>query len=283
VGRAGLSSIVHRQTFRTQSVIAQQRHDSASTPGFRLSTACVTSLYPNQLHVCSAASGSCFEISALENYSSTRERTTTSRSAPFPPPSPGFSKRPSSISATGGIHTRSLMSSYTGRSGVNVSQYLANLNTIPSPQEVPVEPQSCDEDFSLFTNPDFFEFNDDGVTKTVLSAPLPDFDLDASSQADGANGSEPKLDFNLNGKWLAVFVSTCISSRLAPRLALFRCCSTSNPSRPIVARQGYLQTPPNALHRTVYPTHLCPATEAGPLDTAGQDALSTGIPAVEVQ
>jgi len=104
------------------------------------------------------------------------------------------------------------MSSYSGRNGVNVSQYLANLNTIPSPQDTatPADPPSREEDFSLFMNTDFFDqFNDAGAGNVDLSAQLPDFDLDANSQAgpadrvnSGANAAnEPKMDFNLNGKW----------------------------------------------------------------------------------
>jgi hypothetical protein len=110
------------------------------------------------------------------------------------------------------------MSGYSGRSGVNVSQYIANLNTIPSPQDTPVEPTNHEEDFSAFMNTEFFD---------NIGAPLPEFDLDANSQAgpadliSTANGvSEPKMDLNFNGR--CPFMS---SSRLA-RLPITSCRSS---------------------------------------------------------
>lgn len=98
------------------------------------------------------------------------------------------------------------MSGYSGRSGVNVSQYLANLNAIPSPQDTPVESQSRDDEFSLFMNTDFFDqLNDAGPAD--LGAPLADFDLDptvapipADSIDNGAPSTgDPKLEFGING------------------------------------------------------------------------------------
>lgn len=122
------------------------------------------------------------------------------------------------------------MSGYSGRSGVNVSQYLANLNTIPSPQDTdtPVDPPSRDEDFSLFMNPDFFDqFNEAGPGNVDLSAPLPGFDLDANSQAgpadrvnSGSNGaSEPKMDFNLSGDFQFADFSNFPNSIVDPSIS----------------------------------------------------------------
>ncbi|KAF8469025.1 hypothetical protein BDZ91DRAFT_82615 [Kalaharituber pfeilii] len=48
------------------------------------------------------------------------------------------------------------MSNYGGRPNVNVSQFLANLNTIPSAEEQAVEPFNPD-DLALFTNIQFFD------------------------------------------------------------------------------------------------------------------------------
>jgi hypothetical protein len=109
------------------------------------------------------------------------------------------------------------MSGYSGRNGVNVSQYVANLNTIPSPQDTSVELANHEEDFSAFMNTEFFD---------IGGAPLPEFDLDANSQAGPAdligtaNGvSEPKMDLNFNSRCPFMF-----TSRLA-RLSVASCRS----------------------------------------------------------
>lgn len=50
------------------------------------------------------------------------------------------------------------MSGYRGRSNVNVSQFLANLNTIPSADEQVIDTFNPD-DLALFTNTRFFDFD----------------------------------------------------------------------------------------------------------------------------
>lgn len=67
------------------------------------------------------------------------------------------------------------MSSYNARKAPNVSAYLANLNTIPSPHDQQHAAQA-DFDFNdgnldLFANTDFFDF--DGS----FANPAPDLDL----------------------------------------------------------------------------------------------------------
>ncbi|OCK81739.1 hypothetical protein K432DRAFT_294820 [Lepidopterella palustris CBS 459.81] len=52
------------------------------------------------------------------------------------------------------------MSSYNGRRGPNVSQYIANLNTIPPAQEMATDPLlNIEDDLALFTNTEFFDFD----------------------------------------------------------------------------------------------------------------------------
>lgn len=51
------------------------------------------------------------------------------------------------------------MSGYRGRNNVNVSQFLANLNTIPSADEQVVDSFNPDDDLALFTNTQFFDFD----------------------------------------------------------------------------------------------------------------------------
>jgi len=54
------------------------------------------------------------------------------------------------------------MASYNGRRAPNVSQYIATLNTIPSPREMAMqqqEPFNFEEDLAMFTNAQFFDFD----------------------------------------------------------------------------------------------------------------------------
>ncbi len=54
------------------------------------------------------------------------------------------------------------MSGYNGRRGPNVSQYVANLNTIPSAQDMASrnqDPLEIENDLALFTNAEFFELD----------------------------------------------------------------------------------------------------------------------------
>lgn len=51
---------------------------------------------------------------------------------------------------------------YTGHGGPNVSEFIANLNAIPSAQEMASQGQenfNLDDDLSLFTNTNFFDFD----------------------------------------------------------------------------------------------------------------------------
>lgn len=101
------------------------------------------------------------------------------------------------------------MSGYNGRRGPNVSQYIAQLNTIPSQQELRSEPPTnLEEDFSLFTNADFFDI-DGSASNIDLNSSL-DFNLDFDDQQSGGqasaatnsqtanNANEPGMDFNMN-------------------------------------------------------------------------------------
>ena len=54
------------------------------------------------------------------------------------------------------------MAAYNGRKGPNVSQYLSNLNAIPSDHEIPTQqPEGFDftNDLAAFTNAEFFDFD----------------------------------------------------------------------------------------------------------------------------
>jgi hypothetical protein len=103
------------------------------------------------------------------------------------------------------------MSAYKGHRGVNVSQYVQQLNTLSPPQALLDEPLPSEDDFSAFLNIDFQDIN---------NGPIPNFDspidLDADlgttaqqSQPSLGNTSrkhslhtaaEPNMEFNMNGK-----------------------------------------------------------------------------------
>ncbi|KAF1960340.1 hypothetical protein CC80DRAFT_404468 [Byssothecium circinans] len=94
------------------------------------------------------------------------------------------------------------MSSYNGRRGPNVSEYIANLNTIPSPQDQTIDPANLDDDFALFTNTDF---NDTGSFPIDLPLDL-NFGVDSqqNSEADPTNTNasgtgDSKMEFGLPG------------------------------------------------------------------------------------
>jgi hypothetical protein len=50
---------------------------------------------------------------------------------------------------------------YNGRRGPNVSEYIANLNAIPSAQEMQSNQENfnIDDDLAMFTNTQFFDFD----------------------------------------------------------------------------------------------------------------------------
>ncbi|KAF2872451.1 hypothetical protein BDV95DRAFT_491566 [Massariosphaeria phaeospora] len=93
------------------------------------------------------------------------------------------------------------MSGYNGRRGPNVSQYVANLNTVSPPQDLLPDTGGYEEALDMFTNADFLDNNFD------LTSPLDlglDVDLSAGPQAHAAktrhvtpNGEKQKMDFDL--------------------------------------------------------------------------------------
>lgn len=157
------------------------------------------------------------------------------------------------------------MSGYNGRRGPNVSQYIANLNAVSPPQDPLGEPRNVEDEFSLFTNADFFDGFEAGAGSVDLSAPALDFNLDVgdlqTSQASLSNprSSEPKMDFNLSGTCCSrsppvFFFFFCMFASLSPRIVPAASALLVLPNR---AAAGFMRsTPPNALHCTTLP-HAC--------------------------
>lgn len=91
------------------------------------------------------------------------------------------------------------MSAFGGRRAPNVSQYVANLNTIPSAHDVASQQQdgfNLEDDLAIFTNTEFFDFDmgENTVGPSLEFDPLQDGQTkgeDAAVQAKNDKG----LDF----------------------------------------------------------------------------------------
>lgn len=95
------------------------------------------------------------------------------------------------------------MSTYNGRHGPNVSQYLRDLNTISPQDTTAVEDTfTMEEDLAIFTNTQFFDF-DSGQNTDFQAQPVkPDTKTSRSgtasenvSAAPSVIGDMPNLDF----------------------------------------------------------------------------------------
>lgn len=81
------------------------------------------------------------------------------------------------------------MSNYNARRAPNVSQYLANLNQIPSQQEISPTDLTLGDDLDFLANAEFFDFDQ--------NVPQPNFAQfgDANQHsADGKNGMYIVID-----------------------------------------------------------------------------------------
>lgn len=101
------------------------------------------------------------------------------------------------------------MAGYIGRRGPNVSQYVANLNTV-APEEV----QDSSPDFSMFLDTDLFTEYDTtsiGFDQSLdaglssIATPTPSTTTaaaaaQASRTLPAASASDAKMDFNFSGK-----------------------------------------------------------------------------------
>lgn len=99
------------------------------------------------------------------------------------------------------------MSTYNGRRGPNVSQYLQNLNTISPQDTTPATEENfpLEDDLALFTNTQFFDF-DSGQNTDYQAQPQPvkregkaaqstAASDDAATAAPSVIGDMPNLDF----------------------------------------------------------------------------------------
>lgn len=80
------------------------------------------------------------------------------------------------------------MASYNGQRGPNVSEFIANLNAIPSAQDLASQQDfNFDDDLAMFTNTTFFDFD------LGQDADLQPSSLGFNGQRGGASLSTPDM------------------------------------------------------------------------------------------
>lgn len=102
------------------------------------------------------------------------------------------------------------MSAYRGHRGPNVSQYIANLNTLSPTQDLLADPLPIDDDLSAFLNADFFDVNATRGSSIDFAAPIDFRVVDPESTHSPKTGGplphpmaapsvDPTMDFSLQG------------------------------------------------------------------------------------
>ncbi|KAF2846358.1 bZIP transcription factor-like protein [Plenodomus tracheiphilus IPT5] len=103
------------------------------------------------------------------------------------------------------------MSAYKGHRGPNVSQCIANLNTLSPTQDLPADPVPVEDDFSAFLNADFYDVNGTRTSSIDFTSPV-DFNVDVDAEPTqppktgvplarptGTTSVDPTMDFSLQG------------------------------------------------------------------------------------
>lgn len=91
--------------------------------------------------------------------------------------------------------------SYSERRGPNVSEYVANLNAIPSAQDVQNasgDPFNLDDELAMFTNTQFFDFDAGAAPASSDDLHLGGFTSDEPTAPTQKESTVPEMDF-LNG------------------------------------------------------------------------------------
>lgn len=138
------------------------------------------------------------------------------------------------------------MASYDGQRGPNVSEFIANLNTIPSAQDMAApgpENFNLDDELAMFTNTQFFDF-DLGQDADLKPVSL-DFDFNAQGRPPSGTAQDLKsLEFNQGrlpsyfGYWSHLAMKPFLLSMILPRAS---CIVAPIGSRP----QPYLSIIPH--------------------------------------
>ena len=96
------------------------------------------------------------------------------------------------------------MSGYNGRRAPNFSQYLEDLNTVPSPYDQTAQQQDqeifdVEAELAMFTNTEFFDF--DSAGNDMSSMPLKFENGESNHTSTTDNGQDVKFMDMLNGEW----------------------------------------------------------------------------------
>ncbi len=95
------------------------------------------------------------------------------------------------------------MSAFNGRRVSNVSQYVANLNAIPSAHDAALQQQegfSLEDDLAMFTNTEFFDFD---LGDTAVAAPV-------APSHDEAKGLDFLNGRSQRGSYISVFLTRAL-------------------------------------------------------------------------
>lgn len=103
------------------------------------------------------------------------------------------------------------MSAFKGHRGPNVSQYIADLNTLSPTQDLLADPVPVDDEFSAFLNADFFDVNGIRGSSIDFASPVDFHIVDTKStlspktggplaRPTGSTSGDPTMDFSLQGK-----------------------------------------------------------------------------------
>lgn len=126
------------------------------------------------------------------------------------------------------------MATYQPRKGSNVSQYIANLNTMPSAHDVATQQEeqnfNIDEELAQFTNTDFFDYD----PADFLDQSIPDLN---PAQGEHARSDNASTNDKIGAKGMHFVTGMPISTDLYPELyppLKFLLPHFESPMRPIL-------------------------------------------------
>lgn len=109
------------------------------------------------------------------------------------------------------------MAEYNGRRAPNFSQYLEDLNAIPSPYDQALQQQqqqqdvfNVDADLSLFTNTEFFDFDKFGSFDLPAFDAIEDGNHKKEHKPENAQSSDMDFLNLLGGKWKISYRSVVV-------------------------------------------------------------------------
>lgn len=117
------------------------------------------------------------------------------------------------------------MSGYSPRKAPNVSQYIANLNTLPSAHDLATQQQDgypLDDDLAIFTNAEFFDFDiGENIDQSAVGYDATREDRARQTGAVGKNTEGEGLNFDDSKSCPCRFKSSIVLRRGSGWLALY--------------------------------------------------------------